>query len=289
MNVKQISVMTDFSEQSRVTYAYAKQLGKTLTAQLHLVHFTGVLPWSDDRETTASFEQALDGALAHEAESYFDGMDVRCHLIPGKWNPVALRSLEDEFGIELVIMATHSKSGFERFVFGSFAERVVRNSVAPVFVCRDGHGQSPLAPETVVVPFDFTEASKAVLPMVRLWAKNFGGRYRFLCVHEPPPEHMPFLLSLRERWHAPTRNKLEEKFAALAAAELPGVDVEFELLEGDAADVTTKYCDQVNADLVLIGTHGVLGSVAQNVTRNVTCSVIVSPHPESHRTSRTTS
>ena len=35
-------------------------------------------------------------------------------------------------GVDLVIMGTHGRKGLERIIFGSVAERVVKNSPIPV-------------------------------------------------------------------------------------------------------------------------------------------------------------
>lgn len=44
--------------------------------------------------------------------------------------------LEEEFGVDLVVMATHgpTRSGVGHFVLGSVAERVVWRSLCPVLV-----------------------------------------------------------------------------------------------------------------------------------------------------------
>jgi nucleotide-binding universal stress UspA family protein len=39
-----------------------------------------------------------------------------------------------EFGNKLVVMASHSRSGFNRWILGSVTDRVVRHSAGPVLV-----------------------------------------------------------------------------------------------------------------------------------------------------------
>ena len=43
---------------------------------------------------------------------------------------------EHEFGIDLVVMATHGRTGLAALVLGSVAEHVVRESVCPVLTLR---------------------------------------------------------------------------------------------------------------------------------------------------------
>lgn len=42
----------------------------------------------------------------------------------------------DEIAADLIVMGTHGRSGFKRWVLGSVAEHVVRNSQIPVMVVR---------------------------------------------------------------------------------------------------------------------------------------------------------
>lgn len=43
-----------------------------------------------------------------------------------------------EYGVAFVVMTTHGRSGLQRAVFGSVADRVLRESPAPVVVVRPG-------------------------------------------------------------------------------------------------------------------------------------------------------
>ena len=47
-------------------------------------------------------------------------------------------AFSDEFSCDLIVIASHGRSGFDRAVFGSVAERVLRLSHVPVLVTRDG-------------------------------------------------------------------------------------------------------------------------------------------------------
>ncbi len=48
-----------------------------------------------------------------------------------------------ERGFDLLVLATHGRTGLARFVLGSVAERVVREATCPVLVVR---GSTPLEP-----------------------------------------------------------------------------------------------------------------------------------------------
>lgn len=63
------------------------------------------------------------------------GADVQSEVILGK----AAESLADyatKQGVDLIIMATHGRSGISRWYWGSVAERILRSSCVPVLMVR---------------------------------------------------------------------------------------------------------------------------------------------------------
>lgn len=70
-------------------------------------------------------------------------------------------------------------------------------------------------------------------------------------------------------------------------AESNGVPVETTVTEGDPAETTLDYADQLGADMIVAGTHGrsgmqrrLLGSVAERLVRHATCPVLTVRLPE---------
>ena len=49
----------------------------------------------------------------------------------------------DEFGVDLIVMATHGHRGFVRVVLGSVAERVLRDAGCPVLTLRPASSRQP--------------------------------------------------------------------------------------------------------------------------------------------------
>jgi nucleotide-binding universal stress UspA family protein len=70
-----------------------------------------------------------------------------------------------------------------------------------------------------------------------------------------------------------------------------GVDVAAEVLEGDPATTILDYADEIDADLVVAGTHGrsgierrLIGSVAERLVRRASCPVMTVRLPETNVT-----
>jgi len=67
----------------------------------------------------------------------------------------------------------------------------------------------------------------------------------------------------------------------------PGIQVQHVLVEGDPATEIVRHAREVNADLIVMGTHGrtgldrlLMGSVAEKVMRDAQCSVLVVKLPK---------
>ena len=72
-------------------------------------------------------------------------------------------------------MATHGRSGLNRFLLGSVAEKVLRGTVNPLLLVRatgeaKSDGEATL--KSIIVPLDGSELAESVLPMVAGVAKK---------------------------------------------------------------------------------------------------------------------
>jgi nucleotide-binding universal stress UspA family protein len=136
---KRILCPVDFSKGSEQAVAKAEELAKALQAEIELFHAyqLPVLALPDAPVTvsptfvanlTDSAERALqllrDSVRAH-------GVPVTTRLLQG--NPAqAIVERATEIKADLIVLGTHGRSGFRRFLLGSIAERVVRTATVPV-------------------------------------------------------------------------------------------------------------------------------------------------------------
>lgn len=77
------------------------------------------------------------------AQDYLDGLSpgqpARVHLVEGSAGEQILEVAEKE-EVDLIVMTSHGKSGLERWIFGSTAERVLRYAPCPVMVVKAQEG-----------------------------------------------------------------------------------------------------------------------------------------------------
>ncbi|MBE0481407.1 MAG: universal stress protein [Dehalococcoidia bacterium] len=88
--------------------------------------------------------ERIETAHRAEAESYLKqvagqlrdaGVNAETEVVPGNAAETIVNYAENN-DVDLIIIATHGRSGIARWALGSVADRVVRLSCAPVFMVR---------------------------------------------------------------------------------------------------------------------------------------------------------
>ncbi len=145
IELKRILVPTDFSEHSEQAAHYAAELAKRFGAEIHCIHVVDIP--ADMLGTSAYYmtgpsEQFLDQIreeskknLETFAQKNFEGAAVQTTFLEG--SPfVQISRYAQEQKIDLVVIATHGRTGLKHVLFGSVAEKVVRKAPCPVLVVK---------------------------------------------------------------------------------------------------------------------------------------------------------
>jgi nucleotide-binding universal stress UspA family protein len=132
----------DFSEGSEHALDKAVEFARTLHAQIELVHVyqVPVLAMPDiamaamdlelTTEVTKQSRKLLEDTLLRLRAQAPD-LQVNAHLLQGM--PAdSIVNFAQETGASMIVIGTHGRRGFQRFLLGSVAERVVRISHIPV-------------------------------------------------------------------------------------------------------------------------------------------------------------
>jgi len=137
---KKICCAVDFSDPSRAALEEACALARRTGAELTLLHVWD--PHAPSPEVLlAKLEQAapeLEARLAswaRDAGARTGGGSARTVLLTGPAAGEIVRFARDG-GFDLVVMATHGRSGLARVLLGSVAEQVVREASCSVLVVR---------------------------------------------------------------------------------------------------------------------------------------------------------
>lgn len=142
-----ILVPTDFSEYSRQALSYAEILAKTFDAKIVLIHVidtvsyavTESVQWTEVyARLEATIQPMLDG-LIREAEKR--GVAAESTLTQGVPYDQIVKTAEN-VNADLVVMATHGRTGMPHVLLGSVAERVLRLARCPVLTVRSRGGET---------------------------------------------------------------------------------------------------------------------------------------------------
>lgn len=195
---------------------------------------------------------------------------------------------------DLVVMTTHGRSGFNRWIYGSVAEAVLARSPAPVLLVRANEEIPPHVldhPEPqILVPLDGSVFAEAALPHAVAMAKALNAQIMLICVHEPPPVTASDIMTHPERIERVFDKEQHEVEAYLMAVteqvRSEGVTAHPLLRAGAVAQTILEECWAQGISLVVMATHGrtglgqmLFGSVAMEVLKKGTLPVLlVRPH-----------
>ena len=296
---RKILVPLDGSPSAENVLPYARALAKRLTLPvdlLEVVDFTELA-----RSVSAADALFLDRLANDEARrsgvylagisQSFSGVAARCLVKQGRAADIIVDLAAAEKDT-LIMMATHGRSGLNRFFLGSVTEKVLRATSSPLLVVHTKEG-SVAVDETVfkslVVPLDGSELAESVLPSVVTLAKQLDLKVILFRAYAVPygaytagegfydPVNLEaFLARLRQE----TIDYLESKNTELKRQGLARVS--YVAKEGLSADEIIKFARATPDNLITMCSHGysgvkrwVLGSVTETVVRHSGDPVLV--------------
>jgi universal stress protein A len=148
IRLQKILLPTDFSNYSAAATKYACELATKFDAELHLLHtlethisstpgFGMGLPLPNYiSETRAAAEKSLDEVLDPK---WAAGRTVIRAVVEGSPKLEIIQYARKQ-NIDLIVLATHGRTGLPHIIMGSVAETVVRSAPCPVLTVRpEGH------------------------------------------------------------------------------------------------------------------------------------------------------
>jgi len=145
ISLKAILFPTDFSPFADHALKYAASFAKEYGAKLHILHviedltnvsyfevFQVPLPANFLRDVEAMAQKQMDDLMGRDI---LDGLQVEPMMRRGV-PYVEILAAAAELEIDLITIATHGRTGLQQIIFGSTAEKVVRNAPCPVLSIR---------------------------------------------------------------------------------------------------------------------------------------------------------
>jgi len=235
----------------------------------------------------ASEEKKRAAYLAEVAKRLRDS-STECRIVRGTPAEIILETAGRERDA-LIAMATHGRSGAQRWLLGSVAEKVLRGTTNPLFLVRAAAAKASARRimNSIVVPLDGSPLAEKILPTVCRWASALGVEVTLLRAFEFPAAayvgsevFLPDYDAMREEARKEAAGYLKEKEDFLVAEGVRTVSIL--TTEGPAADAIIGYAQTTPGALIAMSTHGrsgvqrwILGSVTEKVVRHAADPVLV--------------
>src|SRR5262245_27820178 len=146
MQIHTILLPTDFSECGNYALSYAASLARTFKASIiclnviepivPTVGYSGMtepLPIADSAEQLEDSAEREVPKLAECDECA--GLEIEELVVHGEASAEIVRVAKDR-NVDLIVIASHGRTGLGRILFGSTAEAVVRHAPCPVLVVK---------------------------------------------------------------------------------------------------------------------------------------------------------
>jgi nucleotide-binding universal stress UspA family protein len=260
-----VLVATDGSEAAAGAVDAALALAERFDATLHAVHVS-----ADDTD-------AGSGLVGIEDRAEQGGVAARTAVLPSDGSvsqPIV--EYAEEHGVDLAVVGTHGRTGLDRFILGSVAERVLRTAPMPVLAVRTDTSLGGI--DDLLVPTDGSDCAKAAVGHAIDLATATGATLHLVHVVDvtvawPTGSGGGVLDAMEAGGQAALDRAIDRAEGAGVAA------VEATLLSGSPYRAIADYAADQAVDCTVMGTHGrtgfnryLLGSVAERVVR-------VSPSP----------
>jgi nucleotide-binding universal stress UspA family protein len=284
---RKILVPVDGSPQAEHALPWALAVAGPAGA-VHLVHIhdvlapvavEGMVMISSDEEERRAAEDAYLGELDGRVRAAAPGVTVAARNVePDGPFVEALAGAVTATASELVVMTTHARGPFGRFLLGSFSDGVLRHSPVPVLVVRRSDDAPPAdlsarpVLRRVVVAVDGSDlAGQIVDPAVRL-GKTFGA-------------DLDLVLALDAPGGDGEAARAAHDYLARVAGAITGRGGKVHtrvIPDGSPAEAILRAADGDPATAIALATHGrsglgrlLRGSVADAVIREAVGPVLV--------------
>jgi nucleotide-binding universal stress UspA family protein len=242
---------------------------------------------AEDRAREEAYLEALAARLAPT------DLAVRPALLRGHVADTLARHVEDH-EVDVVVMTTHGRGGLQRAWLGSTTDSLLRQCRVPLLLIRPCDETREIGPESerlfhrVLAGLDGSDTAERALGEALRLGSTADATVVLLHVMSPSvaavAPYLPHTVQLthdemaaREAYH---RGYLE---GVSRCDSMSGRTVETRVVvDYDPAPAILDVAEEVDADLIVLGTHGrgglrrmVLGSVADKVIRGTSRAVLV--------------
>lgn len=273
--MNKILVPTDFSELSHHAFEVAAAIAKKTQAEIHLVHVLEnigepdvrtPMPGEPDSGPGEGMEVLLMRKLTersekkmHKMKKEHEELNISEHISVVDDIYEGVENYADEHNIDMIVMGSTGASGFQEITVGSNAERVVRHSKQPVLVVKNKIENFDI--KNIVFATNAEENAQRLTQTLKNFQETFGAKLHLVNINTPLNFYTTRSLT-----------KMLEDFAKEHQLSNYTLNVYNDRTEEDGI---IYFADDVDADLIAMGTHGrtglahfFSGSIAEDVVNH---------------------
>ena len=300
VTIRRVLCPVDFSDHSRRAFDHALAIANWYRSAVTVLHVSPLMPVAAYAPMsglppyvglTSEARQALERSIEEFVAGAKSSVPIQYELAEGAPATVIL-TWASEISADLLVLGTHGRSGFERWVLGSVTEKVLRQALCPVLTV-PAHANDAATESAgfrhIVCAVDFSECSIHALDYATSLAEEAHASLTLVHVIELPPD-IP--REVHENMLAGPRSMRE--YVALAEQEgrarltdaIPDrvratVLVDTVLAAGKPYREILRVAADHSADLIVVGVHGrsaidrmLFGSTTQHLVRQASCPVL---------------
>lgn len=272
--MKKILVPCDFSEPAQQAYKFAIDLAhanngevivlKAIDIPLMYESAFGVQPYVLEKSLLDDLRDTANASFEVLKQKFASKGVVITFKVEFGPITLAIKQFAEDYNVDLIIMGTHGAEGWKEYLLGSNTERIVRFAKVPVIAVRVAPDIKSI--KNIVFPTSIDFDQLQLVSEVKAIQRFFGAALHVLYINTPSdfkrdPE---IQLSLKE-------------FANFYKLSNYTLNVRNDAYEMDGI---ISFAQEINADLVTMGTHArkglmhlITGSIAEDVVNHINCPI----------------
>lgn len=239
--MRSIVVGIDFSKGSLVALEIAVDIANQLHTGIKIAWVMKARPLFSNEQVEMASRLAED-KLQQLCDQYQDSLrygTIEWHSYSGKVASIITQLARDEKS-PMIVIGTNGASGFEKYIVGSTAVRIIQEATCPVLTVRQGFNFHKKL-EHIVVPIRATSTSRQKVPPAAQMAKIFNSKVHILGLLETAQDEATLKTYLHQ-----TIEYFNNEGIAVTSSIRPFENYASTLLE---------YAYELDADLLVINTE----------------------------------
>ena len=283
LSIQKILVASDLSDQAGVAIKRAIELGREHGSDVTIVHVVDEgLPQAEQSSLMTTSDHFIRQIVG--SDPWAQQVKTSIEIVSGRPDiDIVERAELDE--ADLIVIGLHNRMLEENLTIqGTVAEQVMQATRIPVLIVKD----APRGPyRSALVGVDFSVFSRAAV----IAARSIAPQANLHLVHAfEPISGMQHLAKIREpeiarritkSWQSRLNKFIDYEMAELAGIGAKGA-IDIVSSSGDPQEVLRSVAERVDAELIVMGSHGrtgltrlILGSITTQILNDRLADVLV--------------